>query len=756
MIQLLGLGPKDATAPAHSGGSPTGLELAKTAGENSESTAPDGFAPRDLAPRDFASVLSHSIYTKEEAAASFKRSAIAVEPTVSQPANQQADTPDYWLSLIEELQTDDAATGHLADLAAQHGLTIDGLKSSLQEALDQLDAVQSSHLSTSINGKELPEDLHVSTTAAKLSQLLEQGQVLELDDRLSALLESISELPDSQQLQVQAQLTEFMRPAQTGTADASARVATASLTPSSTPAELTEPEQLLVEDYRKLLATHTDAELIEAVSQLSDADIATLRALVNAEQGLQSQQADAADSDVTDATQRTALQHALAQLVTDSPVQPDNEQSSASSDLREAVAQLTKADIGTLRAILNAEYELQSQQAGADDSDVTDATQRTALQYVLAQLVTDSSVQPDNEQAQSDEGQDLEAQLTAFLSQLSQVQQTELSDAERARVTEMEALLADVTSKLDLDVPRHDVQVESPDASTRIELTLNALLTEIRQLLSRQDIDARPSSPLVGEGQSALSPAAQALSQVAQQLRELLQGGALGEATMGDKLQPELTADGDLLRRIALEATATTHSSQSDGRSNSAMTGMNVANLNATGVVAREAAQTAASQQSTQSAFETARQAQQAVDILGTNAPEQLRERVAVMFNTRTQAAEIRLDPPDLGRLNIRLSLNQDQAAAVSFQVSNGQAREALEQSLPRLREMLAEQGIQLADANVSEQRQGQAEHQHSAGGGTQERGLADGNYNTDGEDIGVIEVAASTGQSTGRVDYFV
>lgn len=752
MIQLLGLGPKDATAPAHSGGSPTGLELAKTAGENSESTAPDGFAPRDLAPRDFASVLSHSIYTKEEAAASFKRSAIAVEPTVSQPANQQADTPDYWLSLIEELQTDDAATGHLADLAAQHGLTIDGLKSSLQEALDQLDAVQSSHLSTSINGKELPEDLHVSTTAAKLSQLLEQGQVLELDDRLSALLESISELPDSQQLQVQAQLTEFMRPAQTGTADASALVAT----PSSTPAELTEPEQLLVEDYRKLLATHTDAELIDAVSQLSDADIATLRALVNAEQGLQSQQAGADVPDSADASQRTVLQHALAQLANDSPVQADNEQSSASSDLREAVAQLTKADIATLRAVLNAEYELQSQQAGADVPDVTDATQRTALQYALAQLVTDSSVQADNEQAQSDEGQDLEAQLTAFLSQLSQVQQTELSDAERARVTEMEALLADVASKLDLDVPRHDVQVESPDASTRIELTLNALLTEIRQLLSRQDIDARPSSPLVGEGQSALSPAAQALSQVAQQLRELLQGGALGEATMGDKLQPELTADGDLLRRIALEATATTHSSQSDGRSNSAMTGMNVANLNATGVVAREAAQTAASQQSTQSAFETARQAQQAVDILGTNAPEQLRERVAVMFNTRTQAAEIRLDPPDLGRLNIRLSLNQDQAAAVSFQVSNGQAREALEQSLPRLREMLAEQGIQLADANVSEQRQGQAEHQHSAGGGTQERGLADGNYNTDGEDIGVIEVAASTGQSTGRVDYFV
>lgn len=160
-------------------------------------------------------------------------------------------------------------------------------------------------------------------------------------------------------------------------------------------------------------------------------------------------------------------------------------------------------------------------------------------------------------------------------------------------------------------------------------------------------------------------------------------------------------------------------------------------------------------QTSRHNAGEVARQTQQAIDILGPGASERLRERISVMFNNRTQAAEMRLDPPDLGRLTIRLQLGQD-GAAVNFQVSNPQAREAIEQNLSRLRELLQEQGIQLADANVSEQSD---ERHRGHGSFVGQFGGADGiegDLELADEDAepGRIEIPVTS--NDGRVDYYV
>jgi len=72
------------------------------------------------------------------------------------------------------------------------------------------------------------------------------------------------------------------------------------------------------------------------------------------------------------------------------------------------------------------------------------------------------------------------------------------------------------------------------------------------------------------------------------------------------------------------------------------------------------------------------------------------------MVNNNMQQIEIKLNPPDLGLLDIRLSMNSDQAT-VSFVAPNSAVREALESAMPRLKEMLEESGISLADVNVSE-----------------------------------------------------
>ncbi len=82
-------------------------------------------------------------------------------------------------------------------------------------------------------------------------------------------------------------------------------------------------------------------------------------------------------------------------------------------------------------------------------------------------------------------------------------------------------------------------------------------------------------------------------------------------------------------------------------------------------------------------------------------------EKVVWMMNAQIKEASIKLNPASLGSIEIKLSLVDDQAN-VTFNVLTSQAKEALESALPRLREMLAEQGIALNDTSVSDQ----SEHQ--------------------------------------------
>ena len=90
----------------------------------------------------------------------------------------------------------------------------------------------------------------------------------------------------------------------------------------------------------------------------------------------------------------------------------------------------------------------------------------------------------------------------------------------------------------------------------------------------------------------------------------------------------------------------------------------------------------------------------------------QMQTQVGLMMARNMKSVDIRLDPPELGSMQVKLSVQNDQAS-VSFVVSSSQAKDALEQSLPKLKEMLEQQGMQLADSDVQHgdgQRQEQAE----------------------------------------------
>lgn len=78
-------------------------------------------------------------------------------------------------------------------------------------------------------------------------------------------------------------------------------------------------------------------------------------------------------------------------------------------------------------------------------------------------------------------------------------------------------------------------------------------------------------------------------------------------------------------------------------------------------------------------------------------------QRILWMAGQNVSSAELRLDPPELGSLSVRLNIQGDQAS-LSFTSPHANVRDALEQQMPRLREMLAENGIELDQADVSDQ----------------------------------------------------
>lgn len=80
--------------------------------------------------------------------------------------------------------------------------------------------------------------------------------------------------------------------------------------------------------------------------------------------------------------------------------------------------------------------------------------------------------------------------------------------------------------------------------------------------------------------------------------------------------------------------------------------------------------------------------------------PEKLGEQIVWLAKSNQQSAQININPPQLGPVQITLSLNGDQASAI-FTSPHSEVRQTIEASLPQLREMLASVGISLGDANV-------------------------------------------------------
>ena len=142
-------------------------------------------------------------------------------------------------------------------------------------------------------------------------------------------------------------------------------------------------------------------------------------------------------------------------------------------------------------------------------------------------------------------------------------------------------------------------------------------------------------------------------------------------------------------------------------------------------------------------------------------AGEQVHERINMMMAKNLKYVDIRLDPPELGKIQIKLSINQDQAS-VQFTVNNPQTRDIVEQAMPRLREMLQQQGLQLAQSSVQQESSQQfAGHQNNSSAQSQSgqqsstvATTAEGQSMTESDQLDVSTAVFVT-ENKDQVDYY-
>jgi flagellar hook-length control protein FliK len=89
-------------------------------------------------------------------------------------------------------------------------------------------------------------------------------------------------------------------------------------------------------------------------------------------------------------------------------------------------------------------------------------------------------------------------------------------------------------------------------------------------------------------------------------------------------------------------------------------------------------------------------------------------QQVTWMVEQQVGRAELRLHPAHLGPIEVKVSVQNDQVN-VSFHASHAATREALESSLPRLRELLGDSGLSLGQASVSQQYSGERGTEHAS-----------------------------------------
>jgi flagellar hook-length control protein FliK len=128
-----------------------------------------------------------------------------------------------------------------------------------------------------------------------------------------------------------------------------------------------------------------------------------------------------------------------------------------------------------------------------------------------------------------------------------------------------------------------------------------------------------------------------------------------------------------------------------------------------------------------------------------------LGERIQWMANHKLQGAQIKLNPANLGPMEVRIQVQNEQAS-IKFTSAHGVVREALEAALPRLRDMFDASGVELVDVDVSGQSFAEQQRTAGEGGATAWQGAGP---EQDAELETVLDTPLDGFLESGRLDLF-
>jgi flagellar hook-length control protein FliK len=144
-------------------------------------------------------------------------------------------------------------------------------------------------------------------------------------------------------------------------------------------------------------------------------------------------------------------------------------------------------------------------------------------------------------------------------------------------------------------------------------------------------------------------------------------------------------------------------------------------------------------------------------------------DRVMYLSSQNLKSAQIQLEPAELGRLDIRVNMAQDQQTQVTFMSAHVGVREALESQMGKLRDSFNQQGLGQVDVSVADQSRQQSQQQQQAqeeqaanaqragSGGRTGSGSGDGST----DDASIADAAIPLSQpatrviGTSEVDYY-
>lgn len=335
----------------------------------------------------------------------------------------------------------------------------------------------------------------------------------------------------------------------------------------------------------------------------------------------------------------------------------------------------------------------------------------------------------------------------AQLKEVSRIENEKLSEALQALKAGDEKPLEDWLAKLEISENQRQMLKNELVALTQ-QLDVRQLQQHVAELNSAKPLPHSVNADTANKE----NPVLKAFESTASKARESLNADTSSKEQASQQGHEEQSQHKGLrMQELLSQASQQDFSKAPVSTANSTTSVGNTVNASSA-TFAQQLNQTQAANQNI-TPIEQARQMQQHIDLFGPQAPQNLRDQVMTMVNSRQQYAELRLDPPELGRLQIRIQMNNDNQASVQFQVANPQAREAIEQALPKLRDMLEQQGLQLTESDVQEgttEQQRFSKEQNGQGG----TGSSAEDNNLELEEADNMQ-AQWIDVDSGRVDYY-